>query len=49
MPIEDLSNELGLSDLQEKAVFDPVIDLGGVAEAHLLFAEAGGAAWRRPR
>jgi hypothetical protein len=39
--IEDLADELRLGDFEEEAVFEPGVDLEGVAEAHLLFFEAG--------
>ena len=39
--VEDLADELRLRDLEEEAVLDPRVDLVGVTEAHLLFANAG--------
>ncbi len=41
VPVEDLPDELRLGDLQQERVLEPGVDLVGVAEAHLLFAEAG--------
>ena len=41
VPVEDLPDQLRLRHLEEEAVLDPGVDLEGVAEAHLLFAEAG--------
>ena len=39
--VEDLPDELRLGDLEEEAVLEPRVDLVGVAEAHLLLAQAG--------
>ena len=41
VPVEDLANQLRLRDLEQERVFQPGIDLVGVAEPHLLLAQAG--------